>query len=123
MRPLSIRSGENFHILLWLFKDLFWVMDLHLAGTLMIIPTLAMALWLTWKCRHDTGELLHAVAVVCWILANSTWMVGEFFWDDGLRPVVAALFIAGLGCVGWYHLVVRPRHTPAPVRTEHEERG
>ncbi len=109
MATFSIRSGENFHILLWLIKDLCWVMDQHLAGTIMIIPTIAMALWLAWRLRHDRGELLHAMAVVCWITANSTWMLGEFFWDDGLRPVVAALFLAGLGCVAWHHLVERPR--------------
>lgn len=117
----NIRSGENFHILLWLLKDLFWVSDLHVPGVIMILPTVAMALWLTWQCRHDKGELAHALAVVLWILANSTWMIGEFFFDDGSRPLVALLFGAGLVCVAVYHGVIAPRErrlaaaAPAPL--------
>lgn len=109
----DLRSGENFHIVLWLFKDLFWVMDLHLPGVVMVVPTVAMAIWIAWKSRADKGELAHSLAVVLWILANSTWMIGEFFFNDGLRPAVAILFVLGLSCVGWYHAVILPRQRRA----------
>jgi hypothetical protein len=116
--PSTLRSRENFHIVLWLIKDLLWVMDVHWAGTLMIIPTVGMAVWLTWSARHDANEFLHSLAVVFWILANSTWMIGEFFYDDGSRPLAAAFFIAGLSCVGCYHAVIAPRkrNTTGPSR-------
>ncbi len=106
--PLSVRSNENFHIVLWLLKDLCWVMDLRIAGLVMIVPTIGMAVYIAWRLRHDTGELLHALAVVCWILANSIWMIGEFFLDDGTRPATAVLFATGLLLVLWYYLVVAP---------------
>jgi len=110
MRQLpSIRASENFHIVLWLFKDVCWVQDLRLLGTLMILPTVLMAVWIAWRSREDTGELLHSLAVVCWILANSTWMLGEFFANDGTRPWATVLFMLGLACVLWYYVVVRPR--------------
>ncbi|HEY0978346.1 MAG TPA: hypothetical protein VGE21_12815 [Flavobacteriales bacterium] len=105
----DLRSGENFHILLWLFKDLFWVMDVHIAGVIMVVPTVAMALWIAWKSRADQGELAHSLAVVFWITANSTWMIGEFFLNDGLRPIVALLFASGLACVAIYYAVFAPR--------------
>lgn len=105
----SLRATENFHIVLWLMKDLFWVMDLKVPGTVMVMPTLAMALWIAWRCRHDTGELLHSLAVVCWITANGTWMVGEFFFADTKRHVAIPFFIAGLLLVAWYYLVMMPR--------------
>lgn len=105
----DLRSSENFHIVLWLFKDLCWVMDLHLAGVIMVVPTVAMAVHIAWRCRHDLGELLHSLAVVFWILANSVWMIGEFFLNDGTRPLAVTLFVAGLFCVAWFYTVELPR--------------
>ncbi|MFN8351837.1 MAG: hypothetical protein U0U25_10275 [Flavobacteriales bacterium] len=105
----SLRASENFHIVLWLLKDLFWVMDLKVAGTVMVVPTLVMALWIAWRSRADVGELLHSLAVVCWITANGTWMIGEFFFADTKRHVAIPFFVAGLALVGWYYLVLLPR--------------
>lgn len=106
---LNLRANENFHIVLWLLKDLCWVMDLHLAGVIMVVPTVGMAGWIAWQCRQDAGELLHSLSVVLWILANSVWMIGEFFYDDGTRPLAAAFFVAGLLTVSWYYAVMLPR--------------
>lgn len=94
---LDFRKIENLHILLWLLKDICWVADLKWLGTFMILPTISVAIWLTWKMRQSYSELMHNLAVIAWILANSTWMIGEFFLDDGTRP--AALIFFGLGLV------------------------
>ncbi len=119
---LHLRASENFHIVLWLLKDLCWVMDLHLAGVIMVVPTVGMAGYIAWQCRADLGELLHSISVVFWILANSTWMIGEFFFDDGTRPLVAAFFVAGLLTVSWYYGVMLPRQLRR-VRNERKTRG
>jgi hypothetical protein len=29
-------------------------------------------------------------------MANTTWMIGEFYFDDSLRPVATIFFIIGL---------------------------
>lgn len=92
----GVRNGENLHILLWLLKDLCWVMDLRLAGLLLVAPTVGVAFWICWHWRNDRGEFVHALAVVLWILANSTWMIGEFFLEDGTRPAAIVLFLLGL---------------------------
>lgn len=105
----SLRASENFHILLWLLKDLCWVMDLRMLGMVMIVPTVAMAVWIAWRSRSDLGELLHSLAVVLWITANGIWMTGEFFYDDGTRPVVVGFFVAGLLTIMPYYLFVLPR--------------
>lgn len=94
---LDFRKIENLHILLWLLKDICWVADLKWLGTFMIFPTISVAIWLTWKMRKSHSELMHNLAVIAWILANSTWMIGEFFFDDGTRPVALGFF--GLGLV------------------------
>jgi len=105
----TLRATENFHIVLWLFKDLCWVQDQKLLGTIMILPTVLMAIWIAWRSRADIGELLHSAAVVCWICANSVWMLGEFFANDRTRPLATVFFVLGLLCVGWFYGVVRPR--------------
>ena len=93
---LDFRKIENLHILLLLLKDICWAADLKWLGTFMIIPTISVALWLTWKMRKSYSELMHNLAVIAWILANSTWMIGEFFFDDGIRPLTLVFFGSGL---------------------------
>jgi hypothetical protein len=100
----KIRKLENTHILLWLIKDTCWVLEFKLVGVLMILPTVAMAFYLTYLSRTDKKEFLHNLAVSCWIIANSTWMIGEFYFNDSTKPIAAAFFILGLTFVGIYYL-------------------
>ena len=105
----NLRASENYHIVLWLVKDLCWVMDMRVLGALMVPPTVLMAMWIAWRSREDAAEMLPTLAVVFWILANATWMLGEFFANDGTRPAAVVLFGLGICCIAWYYLVVRPR--------------
>lgn len=93
---LDFRKIENLHILLWLLKDICWAADLKWMGTFMILPTISVAVWLTWKMRKSYSELMHNLAVILWILANSAWMVGEFFFHDGTRPLALIFFALGI---------------------------
>jgi hypothetical protein len=90
------RPFENFHIVLWLVKDLCWCMLSKQLGVIMIAPTLLLAIYITWVHRADKSELLHNTAIVFWICANSVWMIGEFFYDDKLRNYALLFFFAGL---------------------------
>lgn len=92
----DFRKIENLHILLWLLKDICWAADLKWLGTFMILPTISVAIWLTWKMRKSYSELMHNLAVILWILANSTWMIGEFFFEDGTRPFALIFFALGI---------------------------
>lgn len=105
----KIRDYENFHIVLWLLKDSCWVMDFKIPGLIMIIPTIAVAIHITWLHRQSMSELYHNLAIVSWITANSVWMIGEFFFGDTLRPVAAVFFVIGLLLVSVYYLVVKPQ--------------
>ncbi len=100
----KIRKLENTHILLWLIKDTCWVLEYKLMGVLMILPTVFVAFYLSYLSRNDRKEFLHNLAVCCWILANSTWMIGEFYLNDSTRPIAAAFFILGLTFVGVYYV-------------------
>jgi hypothetical protein len=79
--------------------------DFKIVGMIMIAPTLGLAIYLTIRLRGERTELLHSAAVCAWICANSVWMTGEFFFDDGLRPFAVAFFVIGLLLVGCDYLM------------------
>jgi len=102
-RPDRFRHFENFHIVLWLVKDLSWCILAKVLGVIMIAPTLGLAVYITWINRKEKTELLHNSAVVLWICANSIWMIGEFYYSDSTRPVAFIFFAAGLATAGYYY--------------------
>jgi hypothetical protein len=79
----------------------------------MIIPTMSVAILITWQTRYIISEFLHNVAVILWITANCTWMIGEFYgWDEnligpyGLRQFSLIPFILGLLVLFYYYFVL-----------------
>ena len=110
--PYKFRKVENLHILLWLIKDACWALNLKIPALIMIIPTMLVAMLITYQTRKITGELLHNLAINFWITANCTWMIGEFFgWDAnligpyGLREFSLLPFGTGLLILGYYYLI------------------
>lgn len=103
-----IRETENLHIVMWLLKDTCWVLNWKEAGMFMIVPTLSVAIFITWKMRKQKAELFHNLAVCSWISANSVWMTGEFFYNDGLRNYAIVFFVLGLIFVAYYYIIHLP---------------
>jgi len=102
---VETRKLENFHILLWLLKDMSWLMTWRSLGIFMIIPTLGFAILITWKARNFKSELFHNLAVICWITANSFWMVTEFFGvSDPLKFLAIIPFAIGLVLIVTYYV-------------------
>jgi hypothetical protein len=116
--PLRFRKMENLHIVFWLFKDISWCMEFRILGVIMIIPTLAISIWIAVKNRQYVSEICHNLAIVFWISANSFWMISEFFGFDetillfGLTGKESAMipFCLGVCCLIFYYLIWRPRH-------------
>jgi len=114
--PARFRRVENMHILLWLIKDACWAMDYKYMAMFMIIPTLTVAFLITWQTRHIISEFLHNLAVVFWIIANCTWMVGEFTGLDenlvgayGLRQFSLIPFGLGMAILLYYYAFLASR--------------
>lgn len=100
----KFRALENFHIVLWLLKDLCWCMLWKPFALVMIVPTFIFALFITYYSRASKSELFHNLAVLMWIIANSVWMIGEFYFHDGLKEVAFTSFIIGLLLIGYYYI-------------------
>jgi hypothetical protein len=110
--PYKFRRIENLHILLWLVKDACWAINLKIPALIMIIPTLWVAIVITYQTRKITSEFLHNLAIDFWITANCTWMIGELTgWDAnlvgpyGLREFSLIPFGIGLFILGYYYLI------------------
>lgn len=99
----AYRWIENVHILLWLIKDTCWALEFKPGGIIMIFPTVFVAFYISWRSRKIRTELFHNIAVSMWILANSVWMLGEFFEYD-MRLYSAFLFSIGLAVLLVYYL-------------------
>ena len=80
---IDIRKLENAHLPLWLLKDTCWMMQWRIAGMLMVVPTIAVALWMIYHTRQ-TNEKWINVATTFWIIGNSYWMCVEFFGMETL---------------------------------------
>lgn len=101
----QLRLMENYHILLWLFKDISWMMEFQVFGTIMIIPTLFMAVYILYKSKEHI-EFWVNLAVLFWIMANSSWMLIEFF-NLGNKIISLPFFILGL--VSFFVFVYKSR--------------
>jgi len=115
--PARFRRMENMHIVFWLLKDISWCLFWKELGIAMILPTLTIAIMISWRTRHIASELAHNLAVAFWISANSFWMISEFLgfdvaiiWRDitGKQLSLIPFFIGVLILVNYY-LFQRPR--------------
>ncbi len=115
--PASFRKMENMHIAFWLMKDISWCMIWRELGIAMIVPTLSVAIWISWRTRQIKSELAHNLAIVFWISANAYWMISEFFhfdtlqiWMDFTGKHLALIpFSTGALILLYYYAVQRPK--------------
>jgi hypothetical protein len=94
-----------------------WAMGWKWLGIAMIIPTLFISILITYKLNDDVREWYHNNAVTLWIIANSYWMISEFYgFDDtvlfeNVKGIHISLipFVAGIFVVSFYYLFKRER--------------
>ncbi|MFN3445854.1 MAG: hypothetical protein ACK44D_08945 [Bacteroidia bacterium] len=107
------RLLENMHIPMWLIKDTCWMLQFKLLGTIVAVPTISMALYLVIITRNFPKRFWPNMAVLFWISANSTWMLGEFYQFSFVFPAVA-LFCAGIIAILVYMYIIltgsKPQH-------------
>jgi len=116
--PIRYRKMENLHIVFWLFKDISWCMIWKPLGIAMIFPTLIIAIVIAWRTRQYMSEICHNVAIAVWIVANSYWMISEFFHFDAMvvygdityKYLAIIPFSIGILLLGYYYLVWKPMH-------------
>lgn len=98
-----IRRYENVHIPLWLVKDICWMLQWKTLGVAMIIPTLSVAVFISYVTRK-TDEFFVNLAICFWIIANAYWMCCEFFGYEEYKDYAGFSFLLGFISVSWFYL-------------------
>ncbi|REJ83775.1 MAG: hypothetical protein DWQ44_00580 [Bacteroidetes bacterium] len=100
----KVRHFENVHILLWLLKDICWLMEYRFMGAFMIIPTILVALLIVLiSIREKDDEAYINGAILLWIIANAYWMICEFVERDEMKNWAAVPFVLGLILVSIFY--------------------
>lgn len=122
--PIKYRKMENLHIVFWLLKDISWCMVWRPLGIAMILPTLAIASVISYRTRHIKSELMHNLAMLAWITANSYWMLSEFLQFDHkilwasiqYKHIALIPFGCGILILAYYYFYWKPKH-PVEIET------
>lgn len=108
----TVRGSENFHIYLWIAKDLAWSQSSYWPA--MIFGSLAV-LWCFVLLHHaiearNLEEVYMWVALTMWLVANFVWMAGEVFNgdDDYVVPRAAGIMEGAIAWILFYHVALRP---------------
>jgi hypothetical protein len=74
----TVRGSENFHIYLWVAKDLAWSQDSYWPAMIFGIMALAWCVVLAVNAARvgSIDELYMLVALFMWLCANFLWMAG-----------------------------------------------
>jgi len=98
----KIRKYESLHIVFWLMKDSCWMLELKWLGALMIVPTVFLAVYISYK-TINTRDIYINVAIFFWISANSFWMLMEFFNHNQHKNLAAIPFALGFVFVALFY--------------------
>ncbi len=102
----KIRHYENLHIPLWLLKDTCWMLQWKLIGTVMIVPTVLVAIIITGiSFREKNDDFWINLAICFWIGANSYWMLCEFMHYESIKNYAGIPFVSGMICVAYFYLL------------------
>lgn len=120
--PQRFRKMENLHIVFWLFKDLAWCLGIKILGIAMIFPTILIAFLIAWQTRKIVSEFYHNLAVAVWIIANSFWMISEFFEYDSVvifkgiicKHIALLPFSIGILILAYYYIILKKADTKSP---------
>jgi len=102
----SLRHFENLHIPLWLLKDTCWMMGWKVMGIIMIVPTVSVAIYLTYRSVR-TRDVFINLAISFWITANAYWMCCEFYGHEELKFYAGFPFLLGMVSTTWFYLSKR----------------
>jgi hypothetical protein len=97
-----VKNYENIHIVFWLIKDTCWMLELRWLGAIVMLPTLFVAIYIIFKTFH-TKEVYINAAIFFWILANSFWMMMEFFNNDQHKNYAIIPFSLGFAFVSVFY--------------------
>ena len=97
------KAREEIPVVLNLVKDSGWCYTYGVVSVIAFIPVFTFQCYEAWKARKEGWhKVMVNVAGAVAILGNATWMVGDIFFHDHLRPYVKWIFNAGFVVMALY---------------------
>ena len=74
----SVRGAENFHIYLWILKDLAWTQKWYSMSWVFGLCAISWCFVLVYHAfnDHNYNEIYMLVSLILWLSANFVWMAG-----------------------------------------------
>ena len=82
---------------LWFIMDGFWMLNQALPAKAMVLPALAVNLFVFRYTKRSFSHFSVVAAMNCWLVMNICWMVGDL--DKDPKPLAAARVMFVLGMV------------------------
>lgn len=100
------KAREEAPVVLNLIKDTGWCYTYGLVSVVAFIPVFTFQCYEAWRARKEGWhKVMVNVAGAIAVLGNATWMVGDIFFHDHLRPYVKWIFNTGFVMVGLYGIL------------------
>ena len=105
----KIRKIENLYVVCSILKSMCWMMGFKSIAVFMILPTLLMAFYVMFHSNKNIGFLTVNIAMICWIAANSAWMLHDFY---KMLPILVSQVLFAVGMVAmliyvWVTFVIK----------------
>jgi hypothetical protein len=108
----SVRGVENFHIYLWLLKDLFWSLNYTICGTIFGLLAIFFTNTIMYnRCmRGNTEDVYFSIPLWLWLFGNFWWMRTEFVNDqtkiDSNGRIEAGWILITAYCISLLYYIV-----------------
>ena len=96
---------ETIGSVLWFVMDGFWMLNQTLPAKSMVLPTLAVNLFVFRFTKRSFGQMSVVAAMNSWLIMNIFWMLGDLDRNPKLVAVARVLFALGIvllvSAIGW----------------------
>lgn len=82
---------ENLHFPLWILKDMAWMLKFGWVSLILAIPTIFVSLLLILYTANN--ERKQNLVILCWLSANTLWMMHEMFYTPTFEAAVISFSI------------------------------
>ena len=108
----TIRGSENFHIYLWIAKDLSWTQGIYYPSLIFGISALC---WCGILMKNafkykNYEEVYFLIPLTIWLFANFWWMEGEIVNNDDEvhQPQSGNIMLTGISFLILYYFILIP---------------
>ena len=91
---------ETFGSVLWFVMDGLWMLNQALLAKAMVLPTLAVNLFVFRYTKRSFSQFAVVAAMNAWLLMNIFWMIGDLDKAPQFLEFARAMFASGLILLG-----------------------